>query len=62
MTKLSLDADQVMRCSMLRSSNMLRSGQPLQSSCFLHTHLYSLCMNAVWTTLGCCAAAAALIG
>lgn len=23
------------------------------------THLYSLCINAVWTTLGCCAAAAA---
>ena len=24
-----------------------------------HAHLYSLCMKAVWTTLGCCAAAAA---
>jgi hypothetical protein len=24
-----------------------------------HTHLYSLCMKAVWTTFGCCAAAAA---
>lgn len=25
------------------------------------THLYSLCINAVWTTFGCCAAAAAPI-
>lgn len=25
------------------------------------THLYSLCMKAVWTTFGCCAAAAAPI-
>jgi hypothetical protein len=25
-------------------------------------HLYSLCMNAVWTTFGCCAAAAAPTG
>jgi len=43
MTKLSLVLAQEMRCWMLWSSSML----------------YSLCIKAVWTTLGCCAAAAA---
>ena len=60
MTKLSLVLAHEMRCWMLWSSSMLSTCQ-CRIACVVarHTHLYSLCIKAVWTTFGCCAAAAA---
>ena len=54
-TKLSFDADHEMRCCMLWSSSMLCDfpSALAHRSINLSTHLYSLWMNAVCTTLGC---------
>jgi hypothetical protein len=46
MTKLSFVGDHDIRCDMVLSSSML----------------YNLCINAVWTILGWCTAAAAVTG
>ena len=64
MTKLSLLLDHDIRFEMLGSSSMLAFRQiaGLCSRTAKTAHLYSLCMKAVCTTLGCCddVAAAAL--
>jgi hypothetical protein len=64
MTKLSFELDHEIKCWMPGSSNMLLCSLTtlltFSAKSPLHkTYLYSLCINAVCTTFGCCVAAAA---
>ena len=64
MTKLSLLGDHDIKLPMAGSSSILSRRQQLDRTLQAQAiYLYSLCINAVCTTLGCCdeVAAAALI-